>query len=81
LNYTKYNNADVDSFLKQAKTEQDRTKRYQLYAQAEQKILDDATVIPTFWSVAHTLVKPCVKNLPAAPLVIPKYRYVEIKDE
>jgi len=81
LNYTRYNNPEVDALLKQAKTETDRTKRFQLYAQAEQKILDDATVIPTFWSVSHTLVKPCVKNLPDAPLVIPKYRYVEIKDD
>ena len=81
LNYTKYKNDDVDRLLQQAKTETDRTKRYDLYRQAEQKILDDATVIPTFWPVAHTLVKPCVKNLPPAALVIPKYRYVEIKDE
>ena len=49
--------------------------------QAEQKIIDDATVIPTFWPVTHTLVKSCVKNLPSAALVIPKYRYVEIKDD
>ena len=81
LNYVKYNNAEVDALLKEAKIGQDRTKRFSLYAQAEQKILDDATVIPTFWPVAHQLVKPCVKGLPAAPMTISKYRYVEIKDE
>jgi ABC-type transport system substrate-binding protein len=81
LNYTKYKNDAVDGLLQQAKTETDRTKRFQLYSQAEQKILDDATVIPTFWSVSHTLVKPCVKDLPSAPLVIPKYRYADIRDE
>lgn len=80
LNYTHYKNAEVDSLLQQARVETDRTKRFTLYNQAEQKIVDDATVIPTFWPVAHTLVKSCVKNLPNAALVIPKYRYVEIKD-
>ena len=80
LNYTKYKNDEVDALLTQARIEQDRAKRYTLYAQAEQKILDDATVIPTFWPVQHTLVKPCVKGLPNTSMTIPKYRYVEIKD-
>jgi len=81
LNYTKYKNDEVDKLLHEAKIETDRTKRYQLYSEAEQKIVNDATVLPLFWPVAHTLVKPCVKDLPSASLVIPKYRYVEIKDE
>ena len=81
LNYARYKNDEVDALLKQARIETDRTKRFDLYRQAEQKIIDDATVIPTFWPVTHTLVKSCVKNLPSAALVIPKYRYVEIKDD
>jgi oligopeptide transport system substrate-binding protein len=81
LNYIKYKNDQVDSLLQQARVEQDTTKRYQEYNQAEQKIVDDAVVIPTFWPVDHFLVKSCVKNLPSAPMTIPKYRYVEIKDD
>ncbi|MCC6268102.1 MAG: peptide ABC transporter substrate-binding protein [Dehalococcoidia bacterium] len=81
LNYARYKNDEVDALLKQARIETDRTKRFDLYRQAEQKIIDDATVIPTFWPVTHTLVKSCVKDLPSAALVIPKYRYVEIKDD
>lgn len=81
LNYVKYKNDEVDKLLQQAKVDQDRTKRFQLYAQAEQEILDDATVIPLFWPVSHQLVKSCVKNLPAASMTIPKYRYVEIKGD
>lgn len=80
LNYIKYKNDDVDKLLSQAKTEQDRTKRFSLYIAAEQKILDDAVVVPTFWPVGHQLVKQCVKDLPAASMTIPKYRYVDIKD-
>ncbi len=78
LNYTKYRNAEVDALLQQARRETDRPKRFQLYGQAEQKIIDDASVIPTFWPVEHTLIKPCVKNFPNISMTVPKYRYVEI---
>ncbi len=81
LNYTKYRNDEVDRLLIEARTEQDRTKRYQLYAQAEQKILDDAIVIPTFWPVDHIVVKPCVVGYPDVSMTVPKFRYVEIKAE
>lgn len=80
LNYTKYRNPEVDTLLQQARVETNRERRYSLYGQAEQKIIDDASIIPTFWSVEHLLVKPCVKGLPDAPMTIPKYRYVEIKE-
>jgi ABC-type transport system substrate-binding protein len=81
LNYTRYKNDQVDALLKQARTETDRTKRYTLYAQAEQKILDDASIIPIFWPVDHLLVKPCVKGYPAVSMTVPKYRFIEIKPE
>ncbi|MBI2766413.1 MAG: peptide ABC transporter substrate-binding protein [Chloroflexi bacterium] len=78
LNLTKYVNAAVDALLQQARRETDRTKRNGLYAQAEQKILDDAPVIPLFWPVTHTLVKPCVKDYPIASMTIERYRTVDI---
>ncbi len=78
LNYTKYKNADVDTLLRQAARETDRTRRYQLYAQAEQKILDDAFTIPVFWPVDHVLVKPCVVDYPNLSIAAPKYRYIDI---
>ncbi len=78
LNVLNYANPDVDGLLDQARNERDRTKRLAMYNEAEQKILDDAVVIPQFWGVAHYLVKDCVKNWPSAPIPIPKYRYVEI---
>ena len=81
LNYTRYSNAEVDRLLLAARTEQDRTRRFQMYTQAEQLILDDAVVIPTFWPVEHVLVKPCVQGYPAVSMTVPKYRFVEIKAE
>lgn len=79
LNYTKYSKPEVDRLIEQARQENDPARRAELYGRAEQLIIDDAVVIPTFWSVDHVLVKDCVKNYPAAPMTIPVYRYVEIK--
>jgi oligopeptide transport system substrate-binding protein len=73
-----YKNTQVDALLKQARTERDRNKRFQLYREAEQKILDDAAIIPDFWPVEHLLVKPCVKNWPNVSMTVPKYRFLEI---
>lgn len=81
LNYTKYKNDEVDKLLLAARAETDRTKRYQMYAEAEQLILDDAVVIPTFWPVDHVVVKPCVQGYPDVSMTVPKYRFVEIKAE
>jgi ABC-type oligopeptide transport system substrate-binding subunit len=76
-----YGNAQVDALLKEARYERDTTKRNAIYARAEQMILDDAAMIPTFWPVEHLLVKPCVKNWPDLSMVVPKYRFIEIKPE
>lgn len=81
LNYTKYENAEVDRLIEEARVSLDREERFDLYAQAEQLILDDAVVIPTFWPVDHFVVKPCVKGYPDASMTISKYRFVEIREE
>jgi oligopeptide transport system substrate-binding protein len=73
-----YDNPDVDALIMQARDETDRTRRFQLLNEAEQMILDDAAIIPTFWPVDHLLVKPCVKNWPEVSMTVPKYRYIEI---
>lgn len=81
LNYTGYKNAEVDRLLLAARTEQDRTRRFAMYADAEQLILDDSVVVPTFWPVEHVIVKPCVQGYPNVSMTVPKYRFVEIKAE
>ncbi len=78
LNYSKYKNGDVDALLLKGRTETDRTKRYAFYNQAEQKIVDDASIIPLFWPVDYQVIKPCVKDYPAVPMTVPKYRYISI---
>lgn len=73
-----YKDPTVDGWLFAARTEQDQTKRFALYNQAEQKIINDAIIIPTFWPVDHMLVKPCVKNWPQVSLSVEKYKYIAI---
>ncbi len=73
-----YSNAEVDRLLEQARYESNTQTRYQLYSQAEQKILDDFAIIPNFWPVEHLLVKTCVKNWPSISMTVPTYRFIEI---
>ena len=77
-NEQNYHNDDVQALIEQARAESDTEARYQLLNQAEQMILDDAAIIPTFWPIDHQLVKPCVKNWPSVSMTVPKYRFVEI---
>lgn len=74
-----YKDDQVDQWLQQARTERDAATRYKLYNQVEQKILDDAVIMPTFWPVSHALVKPCVKGWPQVALSVPKYRFISIE--
>ena len=81
LNYTKYSNPQVDDLIRRARIDLDQQRRYDLYAQAEQIVLDDAIVIPTFWPVDHFVVKPCVIGFPDASMTISRFRSVEIRPE
>ena len=78
LNHSGYSNDRVDALLDEAATLQDQEARYRLYHQAEQIIIDDAPIIPTFWTVGHYLVRECVQNWTDPGTIVPKYRYIEI---
>jgi oligopeptide transport system substrate-binding protein len=80
-NESGFSDPEIDRLVEQARTERDRQRRYALYHEAEQKLLDDAVIIPIFWPVYHYLVKPCVQNWPSTPMTVPKYRYIEIKPD
>ncbi|HKV86138.1 MAG TPA: peptide ABC transporter substrate-binding protein [Ktedonobacterales bacterium] len=45
-NFSDVNQADLNSLLQQADVQQDSTKRYQMYNQAEQQIIDNVAWIP-----------------------------------
>lgn len=57
LNHSRYSNPEVDKLLVAARTEQDQAKRFQLYQQAEQIIVDDCPWVPLYHSVDYVLVK------------------------
>lgn len=51
FNYFGYRNVDVDRLIDQARAATDRGTKTRLYQEAEQKILDDAVVIPIWWRI------------------------------
>jgi len=67
-NHTGYSNPAVDALLNAAAGERDSAHRREIYLQAQQIILDDAVVIPCYYSTDYTLVKPYVRGLAITPL-------------
>jgi oligopeptide transport system substrate-binding protein len=62
-NHGGYRNPEVDRLFAAAAVERDPERRRALYLEAQQRILDDAAVIPLYHSIDYTLVKPHVKGL------------------
>lgn len=77
-NYADYSNAEVDQMLDEAAREQDEARRWQLYQQIEQRILEDMPLIPIYHDVAHVLVKPYVRGLVVTPMGILDLSTVEL---
>ena len=78
-NFCEYSNEQVDQWLDEAAIEENFIERMTKYNLAEQEIVNDAACLPLFFNVSYTLVKPYVKDLPATPLWIPRFRYVYIE--
>ena len=78
VNHTGYSNARVDALLEEAATLADDERRYRLYREAEQIVVDDASAIPTFWAVNHYLVRDCVQGWTDPGTIVPRYRFIEI---
>lgn len=78
-NETKYANPQVDKLLEQGRKEQDEDKRFDLYRQAEEIIVQDSPWIPLYHTRAHALIKPWVKGFQIPPFVIENLRYVSIE--
>jgi ABC-type oligopeptide transport system substrate-binding subunit len=67
-NYVGYSNPKFDELLQQAAREQDPTARAAIYNQAQQVLIDDAVIIPTYHDVGYYLRKPYVKGFEYTPL-------------
>jgi oligopeptide transport system substrate-binding protein len=77
-NSTQYNNPAVDAQLLAARTEQDTEKRLAMYQDVEKTVLQDAAWIPLFYGQTNALVKPYVKNFEFSPLIIERFRDVQV---
>ena len=76
-NHTNYSNPEVDRLLEEARTERDRERRFQIYNQVEQMVLDDAPWVWTWFSgEGYALIKPEVSDYFLLQMSIPKYRYI-----
>ena len=80
-NHTNYSNPEVDRLLEQARVETDQARRYALYNEAEQIVLDEAPWVPLWYSgESYVLVKPEVQDYHLPPLIIPRLRYVWLSE-
>jgi len=62
-NDVSFNNADYDALVEQARLESDVATRRELYAQAEEILVDEvAAIAPIYWYTVNELVKPYVER-------------------
>ena len=70
-NHGHYVNSQVDQWLEQARTEQDRRVRFDFYRQAEQTIIDEAAWIPLWHDYDYYLIKPYVQGAEQPATLVP----------
>ncbi|MBL7932231.1 MAG: ABC transporter substrate-binding protein [Bacteroidia bacterium] len=64
INLGRFKNKTFDSLFTAARMEPEKKKRYQLFAKAEQIIIDEAAFMPLFYDENFRLEQKNVKNLP-----------------
>lgn len=77
-NSTRYTNPDIDAKLEAARTETDTETRLAIYQDVEKSLIRDAVWIPMFFETRYLLVKPYVKGLDFPPLIIERFRDVDV---
>lgn len=77
-NHMNYSNPEVDALLDEAAVETDEARRWELYREAEQLILEDVPLIPISHDVEHMLIKPYVRGLEVTPMGLLDLSTVEL---
>ena len=67
-NYTGYRNDAFDALLAGARSSLDQTRRIDLYRQAQQLLIDDAVLIPLFFDISYTAMRPGIAGVPVTPI-------------
>ena len=79
-NHTNYSSPEFDRLVEQARTEQDRDTRFDLYNQAERMVVADAPWIPLWHGDSgYVLIKPYLKGYHLLPMTISKLRHVYLE--
>jgi len=78
LNDVGYSNPQIDEVLNTARTEQDSERRFLLYQQAEQTIVEDVAWIPLYFEQSHVVVSEDVQGWFEPPMVLPRLRFISV---
>jgi oligopeptide transport system substrate-binding protein len=65
VNFGRYKNARFDSLFNAAKKEIDSKKRFDLYKQADQILMDDAAIMPIYYEEIDRLLQKNVRDFDA----------------
>jgi ABC-type transport system substrate-binding protein len=71
---------EIDALLEQARYSLDHELRTSIYQQVDTMLVEQAVWIPLYYSVAHELVKPYVRDYEPTRMVIPHLRFVSIEE-
>ncbi len=74
-----YSNPEIDRLLEQARIEPDVTTRMALYAQIEQRIVNDAPAIFTTHSLTAELVNSRLQNYIVTPIGVAQWQHISLE--
>jgi oligopeptide transport system substrate-binding protein len=79
-NYTRYNNPRFDALYESSLVEKNDSIKYTLYRQMDQRVINDAPVVPLWYDELIHLVNPRVNNMHANGLNLLELRRVKVTD-
>ena len=75
-NYAFFSNAELDRILDRARAEQDRERRFELYAQAEAIVRDEAPWVPSYGTRMMEIWQPYVQGYDPHPILPQRFHEV-----
>ncbi len=78
-NYSDYSNPAYDALLARAGNEPDVSRRASVLGQAEQLVLDDASIAPIYFTVNRDLVSPAISGWVDNIIDIHRARYLCVR--
>lgn len=78
-NWTNWKDPEYDRLLASAAITRDQTQRYELFQQAEARLLESGPISPIFFGARSYLIHPAVKNWPSSLLGLYRFQFVELQ--